>query len=194
VQALKGKSAAFELLEVFLEGDLAAYRAWTAKNSVKLADLGLDEKQAERKMRMLSLAGLVAGKEGKEVEYKTISKALEIGEGEVEVWVIDGASNGSYDYPEDSGTNIHFLFYSLRSLAIRAGLLDARMNQVTRSISVRRATIRAFTSAHWTALHAKLEGWRSGLVEILGVLENAKVLVESDCSRGCIGGQGRVDG
>ncbi|KAI9022514.1 hypothetical protein DFJ74DRAFT_706499 [Hyaloraphidium curvatum] len=157
VQALRGKSAAFELLELFLEGDLAAYRAWTAKNPGKLAELGLDEADAERKIRMLSLAGLAGGKEGKEVEYRTIVKALEIQESEVEIWVID---------------------------AIRAGLLDARMNQVTKTVAVRRATVRSFTMDHWKQLASKLEGWKEGLAEILQVLGNARVLVENQMAAG----------
>lgn len=175
MQSLRGKSPAFELLELFLNSDLAAYRKWCAGNPGKLAELGLDEKATERKMRMLSLAGLAAGKEGKEVAYGTITQALEIPEGEVEVWVIDGVF--FCDLPSRVMAHSHCV--RSRCLAIRAGLLDARMNQVTKTVAIRRSTVRAFTQEHWKQLASKLEGWKSGLQEVLQVLGNARLLVES---------------
>lgn len=126
---------------------------------------------------MLSLAGLAAGKEGKEIEYRTIVKALEIQESEVEVWIIDGGLSWGWHLRLDFPLN-RFALHP----AIRAGLLDARMNQVTKTVAIRRATVRSFTAEHWKQLASKLEGWKQGLGEILQVLGNAKLLVENQAA------------
>ncbi|KAJ3112266.1 hypothetical protein HDU96_004746 [Phlyctochytrium bullatum] len=109
VRAL-GNSPLLDLLKIFTEGSLKDYRAFTKKNASLVAKEGLNEEDNVRKMRVLSLASLASRHVDGEIPYSVIAGALEITDDSVEIWVIDG---------------------------IRAGLLDAKMNQLTKTVVVR---------------------------------------------------------
>ncbi|RKO85216.1 hypothetical protein BDK51DRAFT_22618 [Blyttiomyces helicus] len=148
VQALKGTKL-FDLLKIFLEESLDAYRAFVKKNAGFVEKEGLSEEDNTRKMRLLSVASLAASHVQGEVDYDTIAKVLDIEVDEVEIWIID---------------------------VIRAGLIDAKMNQLRRTMIVSRSTHRVFTEEQWQQLGEKLTAWRSNLKEVLQVLANAKLI------------------
>ncbi|KAF9423626.1 hypothetical protein BGZ94_008221 [Podila epigama] len=147
VQALKSK-AVYELLSVFMSGNVQDYRALLKKHSGLIKTLGLDEEETLRKIRLLSLASLGSENLARELSYEEIAKALEVDESEVELWVID---------------------------VIRAGLVEAKLNQLSKVVVVNRSIYRTFGTAQWQQLSQRLNGWKQSLTDILQVVANAKL-------------------
>ncbi|KAJ3177630.1 hypothetical protein HDU87_004383 [Geranomyces variabilis] len=148
VQALKSTKN-FELLTIFLEGSLKQYHDFVKANPKFIAENGLSEEDCQSKMRLLSFASLAASNVQGEVPYATIASALDVSIDDVEVWVIN---------------------------TIRAGLVDAKMNQLKQTVVVSRSVHRVFTDAEWKTLQARLEAWRVNLKEVLTVVGNAKLI------------------
>ncbi|KAJ3015817.1 hypothetical protein HKX48_004374 [Thoreauomyces humboldtii] len=148
VQTLKSTKH-FDLLKVFLDGSLAQYKDFTKANPKFVAEQGLSEDDNLDKMRLLSLASLAANNVQGEVPYATIAAELQIPAEEVEVWVIN---------------------------VIRAGLVDAKMNQLTETVVVSRSVHRVFKDAEWEGLGNRLDAWKRNLVEVLQVVANAKLM------------------
>ncbi|KAI8799756.1 hypothetical protein BJ742DRAFT_844435 [Cladochytrium replicatum] len=152
VQALKtaknGKDV-FELLKIFMDGNLKSYKTFVEKKGDFIKKHGFSNEDNIYKMRLLSLASLAANHVQGEVSYDVIATELNIDEDDVEMWVIDG---------------------------IRAGLIEAKMNQLKRTILVSRATQRIFRKEQWDALGSKLDAWKVHLDDMLQVIANAKLL------------------
>ncbi|CAB4423627.1 unnamed protein product [Rhizophagus irregularis] len=151
IQCLKSEEKLFDLLKVFLNGNLKEYKAYVDKNPDDVEKFGLSIEDNTRKIRLLTLASLASENVSREISYETIAKALEIEESEVEMWTID---------------------------VIRANLIEAKINQVKKTILVNRSTYRTFTMEQWKQLSAKLEGWKKSLVDILQVIANAKLIAQ----------------
>ncbi|KAJ3218966.1 hypothetical protein HDU67_003330 [Dinochytrium kinnereticum] len=151
VRAL-GNTPLVDLLKIFLDQTLKDYRAFTKKNSGFVAKEGLKEDDNVRKMRVLSLASLASKHIDGEIPYAVIAESLELKDDSVEIWVIDG---------------------------IRAGLLDAKMNQLKKTVVVSRSIHRVFTKDQWKQLGDRVDEWRTNLKEVLQVLANAKLIAAS---------------
>lgn len=102
-----------------------------------------------RKMRLLSLASLGSENLSRELSYAEIAKNLQIPEEEVEMWVID---------------------------VIRAGLVEAKLDQLNKTVIVHRSIYRVFGKEQWKNLSTCLNAWKDNLNEILGVVGNAKLI------------------
>jgi hypothetical protein len=63
-------------------------------------------------------------------------------------------------------------------LVIRANLIEAKINQVKKTILVNRSTYRTFTMDQWKQLSSKLESWKNSLTDILQVIANAKLIAQ----------------
>ncbi|RIA89008.1 hypothetical protein C1645_773446 [Glomus cerebriforme] len=151
IQCLKNEEKLFDLLKVFLNGNLKEYKAYVDKNPGDVEKFGLSIEDNTRKIRLLTLASLASENVSREISYETIAKALEIEESEVEMWTID---------------------------VIRANLIEAKINQVKKTILVNRSTYRTFTMDQWEQLSSKLEGWKRSLTDILQVIANAKLIAQ----------------
>ncbi|TPX34812.1 hypothetical protein SmJEL517_g02533 [Synchytrium microbalum] len=148
VQALKKDDAPlYDLLNIFLNESLAQYEAFCKSHAGFMDSHGLDHEQNLRKMKLLSLATLATSNVHGEVAYDIIAKNLNIDEDDVEMWIID---------------------------AIRAGMIDAKMNQLKRVAVITRSTHRVFGDAEWRQLRDKLKAWRSNLSEVLTVLGSTR--------------------
>ncbi|KAG9323729.1 hypothetical protein KVV02_006452 [Mortierella alpina] len=147
IQHLKSEKV-YELLSVFMSGNVQDFRALASKNAGLLKELGLDEEDTLRKIRLLSLASLGSENLTRELSYQEIAKALEVEETEVELWVID---------------------------VIRAGLVEAKLNQVSKVVIISRSIYRTFGTAQWQQLSQRLNGWKQSLADILQVIANAKL-------------------
>ncbi|KAI8822033.1 uncharacterized protein EV422DRAFT_525436 [Fimicolochytrium jonesii] len=152
VKALAGSNH-LEFLKIFSEGDLKQYQEFVKKNPKIVSELDLNEEDNLTKMRLLTLASLSATHVHSSVSYTTISTALSIPEDDVEIWVIN---------------------------TIRAGLVDAKMNQLDRSVVISRSVHRSFGEQEWKSLGQKLEAWKVELKEVLTVIGNAKLLAGSN--------------
>ncbi|CEP11129.1 hypothetical protein [Parasitella parasitica] len=101
------------------------------------------------KMRLLSLASLGSENLSRELTYAEIANNLQIAEDEVEMWVID---------------------------VIRAGLVEAKLDQLNKTVLVHRSIYRVFGKEQWKQLSASLSAWKENLNEILAVIGNAKLI------------------
>ncbi|KAI8597836.1 hypothetical protein EDD21DRAFT_384327 [Dissophora ornata] len=147
IQHLKSEKV-YELLSVFMSGNVQDYRTLVSKNGGLVKELGLDEEETLRKIRLLSLASLGSENLTRELSYQEVANALEVQEDEVELWVID---------------------------VIRAGLVEAKLNQVSKVVIINRSIYRTFGTQQWQQLSNRLNGWKQSLAEILQVLANAKL-------------------
>ncbi|KAF7723879.1 hypothetical protein EC973_001551 [Apophysomyces ossiformis] len=146
IQKLKGTTE-FELLDVFLNGTLPTYNAFAAKHPELLKRLNGDNNV--QKIRLLSLASLGSENLARELTYAEIAKSLEISEDDVEMWVID---------------------------VIRAGLVEAKLDQLNKTVIVHRSIYRVFGKEQWKQLSTRLNTWKDSLNEILAVIGNAKLI------------------
>ncbi|KAL0095739.1 hypothetical protein J3Q64DRAFT_1711151 [Phycomyces blakesleeanus] len=144
IQKIKG-TPEYELLNVFLNGNLSTYKTFAASNPT----LVKDSENNLRKMRLLSLASLGSDNLARELTYAEVAKALDISEDEVEMWVID---------------------------VIRAGLVEAKLDQLNKNVIVHRSIYRVFGKEQWQQLGARLNTWKDSLNEILAIISNAKLI------------------
>lgn len=113
------------------------------------ADLIKNSDDNIRKMRLLSLASLGSDNLARSLSYQEIAASLEISEDEVEMWVID---------------------------VIRAGLVEAKLDQLNKTVSVHRSIYRVFSKDQWQLLSSRLRTWKESLAEITAVIGNAKLI------------------
>ncbi|KAL1916774.1 uncharacterized protein VTP21DRAFT_5478 [Calcarisporiella thermophila] len=143
----------YALLKIFANGNLGDYKAWKQQNAGILEKHNLSDEDNVRKMRLLSLASLGSENLANEIKYDRIAQALEISEDEVEMWVID---------------------------VIRAGLIEAKLNQVAKTVVINRSMFRAFGKEQWQLLSSRLDGWRRSLSDVLQVIGNAKLIAQQN--------------
>lgn len=113
------------------------------------ASLIKDADSNTHKMRLLSLASLGSENLSRELTYSEIASNLQIPEEEVEMWVID---------------------------VIRAGLVEAKLDQLNKTVMVHRSIYRVFGQEQWKKLSISLSAWKENLNEILTVVGNAKLI------------------
>ncbi|KAJ3177850.1 hypothetical protein HDU85_005762 [Gaertneriomyces sp. JEL0708] len=151
VQALK-PSKIYDLLKIFLEESLKQYEEFVKANPGFVEEQGLNHGDNLTKMRLLSMATLAGQNLQSEISYDTIAASLNIPADEIEIWIID---------------------------VIRAGLMDGKMNQLKRTVSISRSVNRVFTEQQWVVLKDRLDEWKKSLQEVLRVVGNAKLLAGS---------------
>jgi len=142
----------FELAKVFLAGDFNEYQNFINSHGNILNELSLNGDECSKKIRMLTLVSVVGNEIPGRVSYSAVQEALNIPEEEVELWILD---------------------------VIRAGLIDAKMNQLDKTIIVNRATPRQFTENEWKKLDTRIDEWKNNLKDILKVIANAKLIAQS---------------
>ncbi|KAJ2777294.1 hypothetical protein H4R18_005222 [Coemansia javaensis] len=128
--------AAGPVLDQLVRGDYRQWAAFAAANAAALAELGIDAASAATKMRLLTLAAIAADRLGEEVPFDDVAHALDVPADDVELWVID---------------------------VVRAGLIQGKMNQVSRTLTPTRSTYRAFGEAQWRMLQTRLAQWKESL-------------------------------
>jgi len=142
----------FELAKVFLAGDIKEYQNFISSHNNILNELSLNGEECTKKIRMLTLVSVVGDEIPGRVAYSAVQEALDIPEEEVELIILD---------------------------VIRAGLIDAKMNQLDKTIIVNRATPRQFTENEWKKLDTRIDEWKNNLKDILKVIANAKLIAQS---------------
>jgi len=95
--------------------------------AASLADAGVDVDAAVHKMRRLSVTSL--GLNSQQLTYDAIAAALDVPAGEVEEWFIR---------------------------AIGLDLIDAKTNQLDRTVAVHRSTQRSFRKEEWRPLSERI--------------------------------------
>ncbi|KAJ2489729.1 hypothetical protein GGI11_009246 [Coemansia sp. RSA 2049] len=128
-----------------------------------LQRLGVDASKANDKMRLLTVASLAAENLGRDVPFGTVAQAIEVDEDDVEMWIID---------------------------VIRSGLIQGKMNQVSRTVLPTRTTYRQFGADQWKALGERLDQWKQSLEQLQPVIANAKLVAQQQAMQ--MAGQARV--
>ena len=98
-------------------------------------------------MRLLTLASLAASTPSRELEYKRISKALQVPPEDVEMWVID---------------------------VIRAGLVEGKLSQQKQVFLVHKTTYRVFGEKQWREVATRLDTWKESLRSVLEVVKRER--------------------
>lgn len=98
-------------------------------------------------MRLLTLASLAASTPSRELEYKRISKALQVLPEDVEMWVID---------------------------VIRAGLVEGKLSQQKQVFLVHKTTYRVFGEKQWREVATRLDTWKESLRSVLEVIKRER--------------------
>ena len=148
VQALRKSDPIYvELLEIFTSEQLDDFNDFKDEHDGWIETEKLDGAAFNRKMRLLTLASLAASAKDRSLPYGHIAHALQVPEEEVEMWVID---------------------------VIRAGLVEGKLSQQTKTFLIHRSTYRVFGEKQWREVAQRLEVWRSSLVNVLNVVRQEK--------------------
>ncbi|KAK1866165.1 hypothetical protein I4F81_008685 [Pyropia yezoensis] len=147
LKTLNASATIFRLLDLFVHGVLPDLTAFLAEDGVTAAvdAAGVDTAAAVHKMRLLSLISL--GLDSQQLSYETIASALDVPEAEVEEWVIR---------------------------AIGLDLVDAKLNQLDRTVAVHRSTQRAFSKEEWRPLSERINVWKENVAELVITLAEAR--------------------
>ncbi|TEY78390.1 hypothetical protein BOTCAL_0049g00320 [Botryotinia calthae] len=153
VQALSDSHAIYsELLEIFAEKELEDYNDFQDEHDGFVEKENLDNSKLHRKMRLLTLASLAASTHTRELEYKRISKALQVAPEDVEMWVID---------------------------VIRAGLVEGKLSQQKQVFLIHRTTYRVFGEKQWREVATRLDQWKESLRGVKEVISRERQAAET---------------
>lgn len=108
------------------------------------AAFSLNEAECTKNMSLLSLVSLAG--EHEEIPYSAIASTLDIPEDQVEKWVIMGVSSG---------------------------LIEAKMDQLSKVVLVERCVVRQFGRKEWEALKVRLDKWKVNVRGVLDALKSA---------------------
>ena len=139
-------SSLYTLLQLVSSGNFQEYKKFSSST---VASLELDASAVERKVKVIALTGVVSSRlSERSIKYSEISDTMEVPIDEVESWVID---------------------------AIRAGLIEGRLNQMEQQFDIHRASpVGTFGVEQWQQLGQTLTKWRSTLRDVLEVVKNAR--------------------
>ncbi|KAJ2159126.1 hypothetical protein GGF46_003248 [Coemansia sp. RSA 552] len=151
------------LLDTLVASDYLQWKEYAAANQAGLADLGVNAERAGDKMRLLTVASIAATRLGEAVPFGDVAAALNVEDDDVETWVID---------------------------VVRSGLMQGKMNQVSRTLVPTRSTYRTFGAAQWEHLAERLAQWGQALDALQPVIRNAKVVAQQQAVQ--MAGQSRV--
>jgi len=142
-------SKIFQLLKIFVGETLDSFNKFISENPDFLKSVGLDHDECVSKMRLLSLAtlGAAASSTNNEVSYSSIANTLHIDESDVEFWVVS---------------------------AIAASVLDAKMDQLKKTITVSRSLQRVFAKAQYKQLYDNLMVWTTNINLLTKTLHESK--------------------
>jgi len=139
----------FSLLKIYLQQDVQAFNQLVDSNQDLLKQLVLDRDAVTEKIRLLSIASIgasVSSTSG-QVSYSTIASKLGVEEDQVEYFIV---------------------------LAITQGVIDARMNQLARTVTITRTLHRTFGTEEWKQLSKNLSVWSDNVKLLLKTLQDCK--------------------
>jgi translation initiation factor 3 subunit M len=148
VDALPADDSSKALLMVFKEGSLTSFQQWLTANPKTLGTLGIEEEELTRKVRLLNLQFLCA--EHKVVDFATVATRISIAPEDVELWIID---------------------------VIRAGLVEAKVDQLNAKVYVSRAAQASFDDSSWAELKTQLDVWQENITGVQGVFRQVETKI-----------------
>lgn len=138
--------AVHRLLEIYSSEKLDAYEVFAESHKDLLASIGLTHETCVDKLRMVTMASLAA--EMNVIPYDRVKETLKLAsDKDVEQWVIK---------------------------VKRAGLVQAKMDQLTRKIHVARTTARVINTTDWAELGKRVDGWKQCMENMSVIIKGAK--------------------
>jgi len=138
-----------DLLKIFVSEKLEAYQKFYEGHREFVNSLGLKHEDNLTKMKLLTFMQLAETKS--EIKFGEIQQHMQIGENEVEEFLID---------------------------VLKTKLVRAKIDQSNQVIHVSSTMHRTFTKEHWHKLHSLLNNWKSNLHTIreqVGHLAKAQI-------------------
>lgn len=123
-----------DLLTIFVSEKLESYLKFYESHKEFVNGLGLKHEDNMRKMKLLSFMQLAENRS--EISFHEIQQAMQLGEGEVEGFIID---------------------------VIKTKLVKAKMNQGEKFVNVTSTMHRTFGAGQWQQLHSTLSLWKANL-------------------------------
>lgn len=144
LSTLKG-TPEHELLEIFANGTCQEFQEFTKKHDTLFSDNGINLDSALNSISLATFSRLCAS--SKLVTYSEAAKALNVPEDEVEFLVVE---------------------------AVTKGLVDVRLNQPEKTITVSYARQRHYTINEWKQLGQRVDDFKANILELVTVLEEAR--------------------
>ncbi|KAF0684900.1 Aste57867_23144 [Aphanomyces stellatus] len=145
VQHLQGKDKIYDLLDIVSGKTITDYLAFEKTSGAVLKDHGIDAAATAANMRLLTLCAYPTGHD--EIPFDDIVKTLQVADSDVETWVVR---------------------------AITATLIDAKINQLGRSVVISRSLQRGFGLNDWKDLHATLLRYKTNVGGLLDTIRAAQ--------------------
>ncbi len=136
---------AYELLNIVAGDNLDSFFNFEKANPEFIGRSGLHRTELEESMRLLTLCSLAVLHE--EVSYSKVATALHVPETDVEYWVV---------------------------LAITRNLIEARMDQLAKSILMTRSRSRVFDDTQWKILSKRLHEWKASVAKMIDSIQASK--------------------
>lgn len=133
----------YQLLEIFVSGQLADYLEFYAENEEFVQQIGLDHMSNIKKMRILTTLSLSA--QESEISFSQLQDILGFDpEDDIEEYIID---------------------------LIKSKLLHAKIDQMNEKMVIRSSCVRTFGLNEWQQLERKLETWYTNMLSIRSSLD-----------------------
>lgn len=136
ISFLKGEPV-YELLNIFIKEKYSKYMTFYNSHKEVVNHLGLNHAQNQKKMRLLTFMQLAES--SSEIAFETIQKELNIGENDVEAFIIE---------------------------ALKTKLVRARMDQTAKKVHISSTMHRTFDIPQWQQLRDILQSWKLNLNSI----------------------------
>ncbi|CAH0486832.1 unnamed protein product [Peronospora farinosa] len=142
--SLKGDEI-MELLEIVSTKTLKEFAAFQKSANGVFTENGLQEAELVDTMRLFTLCSLPTGFQ--EISYTDVATALDVKEENVEEWVVR---------------------------AITAGLVNAKIDQLARTVTISSSLHRRFGIEQWKEMDAKLQLYKKNVGGLLDIISNAR--------------------
>ncbi|XP_064400094.1 eukaryotic translation initiation factor 3 subunit M-like [Halichondria panicea] len=135
----------YKLLYIFVAERLSSFMTFYQENKDFVSNLGLQESYCVEKMRQLTLVSLAM--ETGEIPFSRLAEELHLPENQLEQFVIN---------------------------AVRLKLIEARINQTSKTLVIRTSIYRTFGSTQWKLLHDRLSSWQQCVNSVKTSLNTVK--------------------
>ncbi|XP_013397066.1 eukaryotic translation initiation factor 3 subunit M [Lingula anatina] len=142
------------LLTIFVSGKLSHYLDFYQKHKDFVNSLGLSHEENLLKMRILTFMQMAEGK--KEIDLDTIQQEMQIGEEEVEPFIID---------------------------VVRTKAVRVKIDQIQRKVLISTTTHRTFGKQQWQQLREELEYWQSSISRVRNSLHSLSTLASQQAQQ-----------
>lgn len=134
----------YELLVIFSRKALEDYLAFHKTKASVLATYGLNHQDCMSNIRLLSLCSFV---QRQEITYAQITKALQVPEDQVEMWVVK---------------------------AITCNLVQAKIDQLGQVVAISHCINRHFSKTEWEQVGERLALWKKNIGELRKKIQTAR--------------------